>query len=75
MKHNPEQGHRPKNYCRACGADFTSIEYFDVYRVGEYGVDRRCLSSDELLAKGYVLENGYWFDPARKSRAKQAFGK
>lgn len=40
---------------------FNSVTAFDKHRTGEYGVDRRCMTVDEMTAKGMsVNEAGYW---------------
>lgn len=70
------------NGCRACGADFSSVETFDAHRVGKHEyllsperVDgRRCLDEDEMTAKGWRKDKrGRWVNPARAERARQAF--
>lgn len=59
--------------CTACGTYFNRVSTFDKHRVGEFGADRRCLTADEMTAKGW-RENaagfvvtgggGYWSKPA-----------
>jgi hypothetical protein len=70
------------NVCRVCGEDFSSLEIFDGHRVGRHEVDfsairrdgRRCLSVDEMSAKGWQLDSrGRWVDPARAVPARTAF--
>lgn len=40
---------------------FNSVTAFDKHRTGEYGVDRRCMTVDEMTANGMsVNEAGYW---------------
>ncbi len=72
----------PLNQCGACGEDFTSVETFDRHRVGEHEhrfstahpEGRRCLSGDEVLAKGWQWDDkGRWFDPVRTARARVHF--
>jgi hypothetical protein len=47
--------------CSACGLYFNSTRAFAEHRVGRYGIDRRCLSSAELAARGMRLTNsGFW---------------
>ncbi len=55
----------PKCLCRSCGLYWTSEAAFAAHRVGEYGINRRCLTQDELRAKGFAPnEGGYWRKPA-----------
>lgn len=47
--------------CSACGHYFGSVTVFDRHRVGEHGVNRRCLSGDEMSALGWERnERGFW---------------
>lgn len=47
--------------CCACGDYFGSVDVFDRHRVGEHGVNRRCLSADEMTALGWARnERGFW---------------
>lgn len=49
------------NLCTTCGKDFTRLANFDRHRTGQHGVDRRCMTTDEMLADGMrLLENGKW---------------
>jgi hypothetical protein len=46
--------------CSGCGAFFNSTRAFDKHRAGELA-DRRCLSADDMLAKGMSLSpSGWW---------------
>lgn len=38
--------------CRACGERFNSVAGFDMHRVGVHGVDRRCLTPEEMRGRG-----------------------
>lgn len=50
-----------RNQCGGCRVFFNSVTAFDKHRTGEYGVDRRCMTVDEMTAKGMsVNEAGYW---------------
>jgi hypothetical protein len=79
------QTHRPLNLCRTCGKDFASIRYFDAHRIGAFAPGdyigrleewepkkgRRCLTTAELLERGYVLDpRGRWTDPKRAERGR-----
>ena len=76
------------NLCTACGLDFTSVRLFDAHRVGRHeylyaeGLQleppredgRRCLSGDEMEAKGWQQDaRGRWFNPVRSERARAHF--
>jgi phage replication-related protein YjqB (UPF0714/DUF867 family) len=50
-----------RNQCQGCKEYFNSTFAFDKHRVGDHGVDRRCLTPDEMRAKGMdVSASGYW---------------
>lgn len=66
-------------YCGACGEPFQSQGLFDEHRVGSYdraGEDRvvkgkrvgprRCLTRDEMLAKGWRHDGRTWRGPKRE---------
>lgn len=41
-------------HCGACHDNFNSLTAFDRHRVGKHGTDRRCLTGDEMRAKGWT---------------------
>ncbi len=44
-----------------CGKKFTSVAAFARHRTGEHGIDRRCRTDEEMLARGMVRNaRGYW---------------
>jgi len=50
-----------RNECPTCGERFNSNSAFDKHRTGQYGADRRCLTADEMRARGMVLrDDGFW---------------
>jgi len=50
-----------RNQCQGCKEYFNSTFAFDKHRTGEYGKDRRCLSTSEMLEKGMDKNNaGFW---------------
>ena len=50
-----------RNQCQCCKTYFNSTTAFEKHRVGELGVDRRCLVADEMQAKGMkVNADGFW---------------
>jgi hypothetical protein len=57
--------------CRGCGELFNSVKSFDRHRRGTYTPPaRRCLSPDEMRAKGMTRNAaGYWITEARLERA------
>lgn len=64
-----------RNQCQSCKTYFNSTYAFDKHRVGDFGVDRRCRTEDEMLAKGMAKNSaGFWVsslmtDNAVSSRA------
>lgn len=56
-----------KSECTACGLLFTHTYGFDAHRVGPYTA-RRCLTVEELTAKGYAANGaGFWRKPKPES--------
>lgn len=50
-----------RNQCPGCSRLFNSSHAFDKHRTGEHGKDRRCMSVDEMTARGMVLgADGFW---------------
>lgn len=50
-----------RNQCGACRQYFNSNTAFEKHRTGKYGVDRRCLNDEEMLAKKMFKNSaGYW---------------
>ncbi len=63
---------RPLNACATCGLDFASLSAFDAHRIGTHAYPwslerpdgRRCLTEDELRARGFTLDTrGRWRRP------------
>ncbi len=55
-----------RNQCSSCLAYFNSITAFDKHRTGKFDGSRRCLSTDEMLAKGLGKTNdGFWLSPLK----------
>lgn len=57
-----------RNQCQSCKQYFNSNKAFDKHRRGEFGVNRRCLTPDEMKAKGMLINHaGFWitkeYDP------------
>ena len=56
---------KPLNMCSGCGYDFASLSAFDAHRTGSHRHGRRCLTDEELRARGYTLDRrGRWRRPA-----------
>jgi hypothetical protein len=50
-----------RNQCQTCKEYFNSNTPFDMHRTGEYGVNRRCKTPEEMLAMGMSLnDDGFW---------------
>ena len=49
------------NMCTTCGEYFNSSRAFDKHRTGQHGVDRRCMSPDEMRAAGMTKNAGDWW--------------
>ena len=48
-------------YCPTCREPFQSQSLFDAHRVGKYDPDeRRCLTPDEMRAKGWRHDGRTW---------------
>ncbi|WP_233867197.1 hypothetical protein [Paraburkholderia adhaesiva] len=61
-----------RNQCPTCGAFFNSTYAFDAHRTGPFGgaqgepSRRRCLTVDEMRAKGMTLNQaGFWMTARR----------
>lgn len=55
-----------RNQCQVCKEYFNSNSPFDKHRTGKYGVNRRCLTPDEMIAKGMsVNAAGFWITEKR----------
>lgn len=42
-----------KNGCSGCNLNFATMDSFTHHRVGRFGEDRRCLSAQEMAARGW----------------------
>lgn len=63
--------------CCGCGEYFNGERGFDRHRVGEHGVNRRCLTVDEMTARGWHRNGaGFWsmtrLDSAGRARIRAA---
>jgi hypothetical protein len=59
--------------CSGCGEYFNSVSIFDRHRAGDWqerGANRRCLTVDQMLAKGYLKNAaGFWIEKGRAARS------
>ena len=47
--------------CRGCGEYFNTVALFDKHRRGKFGVNRQCLTIEEMQSKGWALNSaGFW---------------
>lgn len=54
-----------RNQCRGCNEYFNSNLAFDKHRTGHHGHDRRCMTVEEMLAKGMLKNSrGFWITEA-----------
>ena len=57
-----------QNQCPGCGEYFNSTYAFDRHRTGRFGVDRRCMTIDEMTARGMSMNKaGFWISSSRPS--------
>lgn len=57
--------------CCACGECFNRDRAFDRHRIGQIGVDRRCLTATEMTARGWHRNAaGFWIMDAMDSAAR-----
>ena len=57
--------------CTSCGEYFNSVSIFDLHRVGSWqdrGAHRRCLTVEEMRARGYLKNaSGFWIEKSRQN--------
>lgn len=67
-----------RNQCRGCSQYFNSNTAFDKHRHGKVGHGRRCLTPEEMMAKGMSLNKaGFWITeamPLTKSHLRRNHG-
>ncbi len=69
-----------RNQCCSCGKGFNSLSAFEKHRLGNFGIDRRCATTDGMLEMGMFLPDiGFWVSermtnaiPSPDGRGKQA---
>ena len=57
------------NQCPTCDKYFNSTKAFNLHRIGEHGIDRRCKTTEEMLSKGMAINHrGFWVTELMKRR-------
>jgi hypothetical protein len=50
-----------RNQCPTCELYFNSNAAFDKHRTGDHGKNRRCMTVEEMIAKGMAINSrGFW---------------
>lgn len=65
-----------RNQCGRCREYFNSNSAFELHRTGEHGVNRRCMTVEEMRGRGMdVNAAGFWvtepFDKTRRFKTKE----
>jgi hypothetical protein len=57
-----------RNQCPSCDLYFNSNTAFDKHRTGQHGLNRRCMTPEEMLDLGMFINlYGYWVsEPMKK---------
>lgn len=62
-----------RNQCQGCKLYFNSTAAFDKHRTGKHGVDRRCMTQDEMRASGMDQRaDGFWVGSRNPMHAEAA---
>jgi hypothetical protein len=62
-----------KNQCQGCKEYFNSNIAFEKHRTGQHGVDRRCRTRDEMIAKGMSLNaHSFWITERNERFEKES---
>ena len=66
-----------RNQCGGCREYFNSNSAFELHRTGEHGVDRRCMTIEEMRGRKMdVNAAGFWvtelFDATRRFKNKDS---
>ena len=60
-----------RNQCGGCRQYFNSNTAFDKHRTGEHGVNRRCMTKEEMVDKGMSINpQGFWISETNTWRNK-----
>ena len=61
MNHVKAKVSGDRNQCPGCSELFNSSAAFDKHRTGVFGVDRRCMTAEEMYARKMAKNDaGYW---------------
>lgn len=61
-----------RNQCPGCSVCFNSTRAFEKHRVGDHGVNRRCLTPTEMLERGMAKNAaGFWVGKPMPDEVKQ----
>jgi hypothetical protein len=64
-----------QNQCTVCNERFNSNFPFDLHRIGQHGVNRRCMTKEEMLAAGMsVNAGGFWISETKEQRKRRSRG-
>ena len=62
-----------KNQCQGCKEYFNSNTAFEMHRTGRHGIDRRCMTTDEMTAKGMSLNaQSFWITERNERFEKES---
>jgi hypothetical protein len=62
-----------KNQCQGCKQYFNSNTAFEMHRTGRHGIDRRCMTTDEMTAKGMSLNaQSFWISERNERFEKES---
>ena len=62
-----------RNQCQGCKTYFNSTFAFDKHRRGEHGIDRLCLTKEEMAGKGMAVNAaGFWISAAMPDKVKDS---
>jgi hypothetical protein len=65
-----------QNQCTVCNERFNSNKPFGIHRIGNHGVNRRCMTKDEMLAAGMsVNKYGFWISKKMPENLKDHYGR
>ena len=63
-----------RNECGTCKQRFNSNKPFIWHRIGKFGVDRRCMTTEEMLAAGMSLnKDGFWITEKMPQQLKEHY--
>jgi len=61
-----------RNECGTCKQRFNSNYPFELHRIGKFGIDRRCMTTEEMTAAGMSLnKDGFWISETKEQRKQR----